>query len=224
MSPLTSRVLVVEDNEFTRATLCGALRGAGVNVVGDTGAASDAITLAGDLRPDVALLDLDLGRGPSGIDLAVALRRDIPAIGIVILTSYEDPRLTGRNVDHLPPASQYLVKADLRDTDVLVLAIERALTLARHPQRETMPGLPPARGDLARLTDAQVDVMRLLAEGRTNADIARQRGISAASVERTVLAIARELGIDAGEGTNRRVLIARAYLRMSGAEHADDGI
>lgn len=224
MSPFTSRVLVVEDNEFTRATLCGALRGAGVNVVADTATASDAIALADDLRPDVALLDLDLGRGPSGIDLAVALRRDLPAIGIVILTSYEDPRLTGRNVDHLPPASQYLVKADLRDTDALVLAIDRALNLARHPQRDAMPGLPPARGDLARLTDAQVEVMRLLAEGRTNADIARRRGISAASVERTVLAIARELGIDAGEGTNRRVLIARAYLRMSGAEHAHDSI
>lgn len=224
MSPLRNRVLVVEDNDFTRATLCGALRGAGIEVVGDTASAAAAINIAAELRPDVALLDLDLGRGPSGIDLAVALRRTLDRIGIVILTSYGDPRLTGRNVDHLPPASQYLVKADLRDTDALVLALERAVALAHHPRRDEITGLPPVRGEIAALTDAQVEVMRLVAEGRTNADIARQREISAASVERTILAIARELGIDAGEGTNRRVLIARAYLRMSGAEHAHDDV
>ncbi len=222
MPASAARVLVVEDNDFTRTTLCGALRGAGVHVVADTASAPEALEMAGQHTPDVALLDLDLGRGPTGIDLAAALRRDHPRIGIVILTSYEDPRLTGRNVDHLPPGSQYLLKADLSDTDVLAIALERAVVMGRHPRRDEFPALPQVTGDLARLTDQQVQVMRLVAEGHTNGDIARRLDVSEKSVERVVLAIARELGIDAGEGTNRRVLIARAYLRATGAQALDD--
>lgn len=221
MPTSAARVLVVEDNDFTRTTLCGALRGAGVHVVGDTGSAAEAIDLATELRPDVALLDLDLGRGPTGIDLASALRRAFPTIGIVILTSYEDPRLTGRNVDHLPAGSQYLLKADLRDTDVLAINIERSMVMARHPRRDEFPALPQATGALSRLSDQQVEVMRLVAEGCTNGDIARRIAMSEKSVERMVLGISRDLGIEAAEGTNRRVLIARAYLRATGAPGVD---
>ncbi|MGI9187666.1 MAG: response regulator, partial [Gaiellales bacterium] len=130
MPATDNRVLVVEDNAFTRTTLCGALRDAGVDVVGDTGSAADAIRLARTLLPEAALLDLDLGDGPNGADVAVELRTLAPDIGIVILTSYEDPRLTGRNLDHLPSNLVYLVKGNLDDSRTLSTAIADSIALA----------------------------------------------------------------------------------------------
>ena len=72
----TAGVLVVEDDAFTLSTLCAALRQHGVVVVGEASSAAQAILLANELQPSAALIDLDLGKGPTGIDLA---RPPIPA-------------------------------------------------------------------------------------------------------------------------------------------------
>lgn len=214
------RVIVVEDSAFTRTTLCGALRDAGVDVVGDAGSASEGVTLTRALAPDAVLVDLDLGAGPSGADLAAELRASRPNLGIVILTSYEDPRLTGRNVDHLPSDVVYLVKGALDDATQLSHAIVRAVAAAGAPSRPGSP-IPKPTGDVAKLTDTQIEVVRLVAEGLSNAEIARQRFISETSVERIIMRAARELGIPTTSASNRRVLLTRAYLRMSGAAPAD---
>lgn len=217
MPATDTRVLVVEDNAFTRTTLCGALRDAGVDVIGDTGSAADAIRLARTLMPEAALLDLDLGAGPNGADVAVELRSLAPAIGIVILTSYEDPRLTGRNLDHLPSNIVYLVKGDLDDSRTLSSALADAVAIASSEPAAGRSAVPAPTGDVARLTDTQIEVIRLVAEGLSNAEIARQRYISETSVERIIMRAARELGIPTESTSNRRVLLTRAYLRMSGA-------
>lgn len=222
MPATDTRVLVVEDNAFTRTTLCGALRDAGVDVIGDTGAAADAIRLARALAPEAALLDLDLGDGPNGADVAVELRTLAPTIGIVILTSYEDPRLTGRNLEHLPSNIVYLVKGSLDDARTLSTAIADAIALASNEPSAGRSAVPAPTGDVARLTDTQIEVIRLVAEGLSNAEIARQRYISETSVERIIMRAARELGIPTESSSNRRVLLTRAYLRMSGTA-ADRG-
>jgi DNA-binding NarL/FixJ family response regulator len=221
MPATDSRVLVVEDNAFTRTTLCGALRDAGVDVVGETGSAAEAIRLGRTVMPEAALLDLDLGEGPNGADVAVELRTLAPAIGIVILTSYEDPRLTGRNLDHLPSNIVYLVKGNLDDARTLSTAIADAIDLASSETSAGPSAVPAPTGDVARLTDRQIEVIRLVAEGLSNAEIARQRYISETSVERIIMRAARELGIPTESSSNRRVLLTRAYLRMSGT--ATDG-
>jgi DNA-binding NarL/FixJ family response regulator len=180
MPATDSRVLVVEDNAFTRTTLCGALRDAGVDVVGETGSAAEAIRLGRTVMPEAALLDLDLGEGPNGADVAVELRTLAPAIGIVILTSYEDPRLTGRNLDHLPSNIVYLVKGNLDDARTLSTAIADAIDLASSETSAGPSAVPAPTGDVARLTDRQIEVIRLVAEGLSNAEIARQRDIGRA--------------------------------------------
>lgn len=210
------RVLVVEDHLFTRTTVCGALRDAGIDVVADTGTAAEALDLAAHHAPDAAVLDLDLGQGPNGADLAAELRGMFPAVGLVMLTSYADPRLTGRNVDHLPGAAVYLVKSDVADAATVAEAIVSAVRMAADPNLAARPGLPAPAGDTATMTDAQVEVARLVAEGLTNAEIAARRGVGETAVERLVMRIAREMGIEATSAGNRRVLIAREFLRQAG--------
>lgn len=208
------RLLIVEDNGFTRMTLSGALVNAGLDVVGETGSAAEALRIARRRAPHAAVLDLDLGAGPSGIDLAVELRSFLPAVGIVMLSSYEDPRLTGRNVSHMPPGTRYAVKGQVGDaatlSDLIRSAIADAASTGDSAGRADAPPRTTA------LTDAQVEVMRLVAEGLSNAQIAVARRVSESSVERMVGRIAAELGLVDTDGANRRVLIAREYMRMSG--------
>jgi len=206
------RVLVVEDNDFTRMTLSGALVNAGLDVVGETGSAAEALRIARRRAPDAAMLDLDLGAGPSGIDLAVELRELLPAVGLVMLSSYEDPRLTGRNVDHMPAGTRYAVKGRIGDAHTLSSLVTQAITDARGAVPAGTPVVPQVTG----LTDAQIEVMRLIADGMSNAQIAEARFVSESSVERMIGRIAAELDLDAQGGANRRVLIAREYMRMSG--------
>jgi len=215
------RVLVVEDDTFTRTTVCDALRFHGVTIVGDAGTATDAMAIAANDSPDVALLDLDLGGGPSGIDLAQALRREHPGIGIVILTTYEDPRLVRKSYDTLPDDVIYLVKRELSDSD----ALPQALRNARERVGTVSPVSPRsvgAVGTTAGLTEVQIEVMRLVAEGHSNASIARERVVTEGAIEKLVHRTARQLGIASTSDQNLRVQITRAYLNLTGAPVRDE--
>lgn len=200
-----ARVLLVEDEPFTRTMLETSLGALGFDVVAACGSAAEALAGAG--RAEVALLDLDLGPGPSGIDVAHALRDRQRDIGIVLLTSFTDPRIKDPAERPLPRGARFLVKARLADAadlrDVLLDARHAPLRSADVPT------------ELGSLTVRQVEVLRLLAAGRSNADIADAQGVSEKAVERTVQRIMDALGIPRDDG-NPRVLAARAYARLSG--------
>ena len=215
--PITNlRVLVVEDDAFTRSTVCDALRFHGVTIVGDAGTASDAMAVAAAEPLDVALLDLDLGGGPNGIDLARALRREHPHLGIVILTTYEDPRLVRKSFNTLPDDVIYLVKRELGDSE----ALPEALLAAGERVGTILPGTAQrsgAVGSAAGLTEVQIEVMRLVAEGYSNVAIARERVVTEGAIEKLVHRTARQLGIASTTDQNLRVQITRAYLNLTGA-------
>ena len=94
--------MVVEDDDFTRSTVVSALQIQGVDVVCETGSVGPAMKLADGLKPDAVILDLDLGAGPTGMDLAIGLRRRYPKLGIVLLTTFEDPRLLHPKIQPQP--------------------------------------------------------------------------------------------------------------------------
>ena len=79
------------------------------------------------LKPDAVLVDLDLGAGPTGMDLAIALRRNFPSIGIVILTTFEDPRLLHPKIPNPPIGTEYLVKREVGDVNLLYNAILKSI-------------------------------------------------------------------------------------------------
>jgi DNA-binding NarL/FixJ family response regulator len=169
-------------------------------------------------RPDVALLDLDLGEGPTGIDLAHALRRSLPEIGIVMLSAYEEPRLMGAGQQPLPERSLYLVKRTITDAEQL----GRALRLSIDPELgATMARVgSDAAGELAALSDQQVEVMRLVAAGFANAEIARRREMTEPAVEKAIARLIRHFDLKAGKEQNQRVVIAQLYYQLTGAVSA----
>lgn len=205
-----ARILLVEDNSFTRSTVSGALCAQGLSVTTAVSSASEAMDSARTLEFDCAVIDLHLGPGPTGIDVAQGLRRLQPRIGVVILTSYADPRLLSANTADLPPGSIYVVKNDIESTDELHEFVNRAMTWEDSVKRPAFPSLP--------LTDIQVEVLTLAAHGLTNAEIARRRFTTERSVEMTLQRAAQRLGLEPSGLENSRVVLAQAYFELIGGK------
>lgn len=205
---MTVRALIVEDDAFTRTTLASALRAHDIHVVAVAPDVESAMKAARMHPFDVAILDLDLGPGPTGIDIAHGLRRLRPEVGIVMLTSFSDPRLLTSSLAELPLGSSYVVKQALHSMELLTTAIEAAVG-----HRGT--GIPAE--PVAGLTRSQVETLRLLSCGLSNAEIARVRVVTEKSVEQAVARTAKRLGVSASPSVNQRVALARAYFQLAGA-------
>ncbi len=201
------RVLLVEDDTLLRASLTSALESHGTRIVRACDAAAPAMAAAKTSAFDVLLTDLNLGDGPTGAVLAHAVRRHRPGVGVVVLTSYADPRLMGTKLAQFPSGTEYVLKESVHDLDVLRATLFRA----------AMRGAEPftASPSESRLTDTQVETMRLVADGLTNAEIARRRFVTEKSVEVTVSRILKQL--DGDRTLNPRVEIARQYFAMAGS-------
>ncbi|HEV8023685.1 MAG TPA: response regulator transcription factor [Candidatus Nanopelagicales bacterium] len=202
------RCLVVDDDDFTRVTLQAALQSEGFEVAASVSSAEDAIRFIRSNSVDVATLDLDLGPGPTGIDLAFGIRRLRPTVGIVLLTSFSDPRLLASSARELPEGATYVVKQSLTDIGFLSEAIRGAA--GPDPAEQATTAEVP-------LSDAQVETLRLLAYGLSNDQIAQARFVSRKSVEQTIRRIADALGVGKETGNNLRVALAREYFRLTGA-------
>jgi CheY-like chemotaxis protein len=123
MAATKLNVMLVEDDDFTRSTVKSALIGQGLNIVYDTALVKEGIEFAKKNRPDVAVLDYNLGKGPNGIDLANQLRKMQPEIGIVLLTAFLNPAELDSKISQLPAGSRYLVKHSVSDIKILVKEI-----------------------------------------------------------------------------------------------------
>lgn len=207
------KVMVVEDNSLLRTSLSDALAGDDIDVVASCATASEAVEELRRVTIDVLVTDLDLGEGPDGITLAHVVRRMHPLAGVVILTGYRDPRLVAGKLTQVPPGSEYVVKESVSSMQSLRMAIDRSIVRAARVDAG-LPGRSPDTG--IDLTDPQVETMRLVAEGLSNAEIAERRCVTVGAVEVSISRIARALGIPHDRAHNQRVLITREYYRLTG--------
>lgn len=203
------KVGICEDDPFTRSTLEASLAHSDVEVCFAVGTTSEAIKGVQGSAPHAVLIDMHLGKGPTGLDLARALRRDHPGIGLVFLTSFESPRLLVTGRADLPSGSRYLVKREIESVNQILAAIQESL---KSNQKTTAV----SGGATGSLTQRQLEVLRLIAQGKTNVDIAEELHIELKTVEGAVNRIAKNLGLESRQNTNQRVQMARAYLRASG--------
>jgi two-component system invasion response regulator UvrY len=208
-------VIVVEDDAFTRLSLVAALSASGLRVVYDTDNAGDALTKAELLLPHAAILDLHLGRGPTGIDVARSLRRHNPRVGIVLLTSFDDPRLLGENLPSPPAGTQYLTKRSVTSIDTVVQAVGASVRA-----RNVSPAITHT-SPLEKLTGVQIETLRLISHGLSNSEIAVRRGVTEKSVEKSITRICRSLSVDTGPMSNQRVQIVKIFFGALGVSSLD---
>ena len=207
------RVLLVEDHDFTRTTVAASLRGEQCKVVASVPTARDALRAIEDHQIDCAVIDLNLGMGPNGLDLAHRLRDQDPNIGILLLTTLKDPRLLARDGRSLPIGSVYLVKDDVRTTSQMREAIDAALDNVQ------MKGKTPGSNKPTRLplTDTQIEILRMVAEGLTNAEIAERRGVTARAVQSAMTRILTTAQIESDPSVNVRVQLVKYYQSLGGS-------
>jgi len=208
--PTPRRILIVEDNASVRALLEAAIQGMGfeVEAVADS---RTAIVAAGRFDPDAAILDIDLGDRPNGVELGHVLRAHASHLGIVYFTHYPSPSLAKGDLE-LPVGSAFVNKTSLSDPQELLRAIESTLSDHAEPVM-VVPG--EMSNPLMRLTRRQLEVLADVAEGYTNAQIAQRRARSLSSTEQLVARTFEALGIPDDASRNPRVLAARIYLRHS---------
>ena len=204
------RAIIVDDDPFTRVVLSSALRELGIELIAAVGSATEAMETLSASTCDLAVLDLDLGEGPTGIDLAHGLRRILPSIAIIVLSTYAEPRLMGSKQQVLPAGARYLVKQTISEAESLGQVIADVVRSPLSIQKEDA-----ALGLLSELSDTQVDIMRLLAEGRSNEEIARLVFIAEGSVEKAIARIIKKLGVKADRTQNQRVMLAQFYFQMT---------
>ena len=207
-----ARLILVEDDPFTRATLGDALALHGFDICARVGTAFDAIEAQQIHNPQVALLDLDLGVGASGIDVAIALRERNPRIGIVFLTTYKDPRLINSNIPNLPEGSIYINKLDINST--ARIANQIALAIVKPVEKRSLRWV--RSGPLSSMSVIQIEILKDIAAGLSTAEIARTRGVSEQAIDKSIKRISRNLGIPKSSDSNLRVQIVRAYFENRG--------
>jgi DNA-binding NarL/FixJ family response regulator len=202
------RLLVVEDEPLMASLLADALtvHGFRVEVAADVLAARAAVK---EFDPDAALIDISLGDGPSGLDLAHVLSKQRPDIALLILTKHADPRAAG--VGDVPEGCGFLRKDKVRDTEYLLAKLESVLSDKAHEVRDDRDQANP----LAVLTPKQLEVLRLMSMGYTNDFIAQYTESSLSSVERWIMNIFRALGIDTRGSLNPRVEAVRIFVSCS---------
>lgn len=203
------KIIVIEDDDFTRFTLIATLKANNFNVVADANNAGLAISRAMEHRPDVALIDLDLGKGPTGIDLSIVLRKNLPEIGIVFLTSYKDPRLLRTSLPELPKGSIFLVKQDTNNPDHLTKKILEAVN-----QKNQNTNLDQQIE--TDFTDSQIETLKLLAEGLSNSEIAKKRFVTEKAIEVTIARLAKKFDVPYDSASNQRVVLANKVFSMMG--------
>lgn len=199
-------VLVVDDDDFTRTLVSSLITSLGYPVCGAAATVTEAMALAHKSRPPLAVLDLDLGEGPTGLDLAHGLRKLDPTIALVMLTSYGDPAWMGQRRES-PVGMRYVIKGDVNDQSVLADAISAAVADPLATVSTPLGATP--------ISEGQWEILRLIASGYTNAEIAKRRSLTVDAVNKAVTRLVRQLDIVVGDDGNARVLLTQAYHRLT---------
>jgi DNA-binding NarL/FixJ family response regulator len=164
-------------------------------------------------QPDVCVTDVELEPGLTGVDLAAALRIQKPNLRLVFLTDLPDFRPLGISKASIPVRFAFLNRGLLADPKRLTQAVDAAakakgLSSFRDDRLE--------HSDLSPISRIQLEVLRLVALGFTNQEIADHRRVTLRAVEALLNRTANALNIDGERGSNPRVKLARVFIREAG--------
>ena len=219
---MTFRVLVINDDAFELATLSAALRLHTINVVGEANNLAVAENLFRSLQPEVFVIDIQFD-GQEAITLVKKLRKLNPVLGIVFTTACPDLRLLGITTKDVPLGSQMILKKSISNLEVIADSIRNSISIAesKNPvawvDSHGSPHENAFASVLGAMTDTQIETLRLVATGLSNAEIGRVRFVSEKSVEQIVARIAGHFAIAPDRTRNLRVLIAGHYYKWIGA-------
>jgi DNA-binding NarL/FixJ family response regulator len=210
------RVVLADDNVLLREGVAGLLERAGFEVAGQAGDADGLIALVRAQRPDLVVVDIRMppGHSTEGLDAALMIRREFPATGIVVLSAF----VHAEHAVELLSSGQgigYLLKDRVEDVTEFVRSLRRVAgggAVIDPALVQELVRARPGHDPLDVLSPREREVLALMAEGRSNAGIARQIWVAEATVEKHVHSILGKLDLPDSTADHRRVLAVLAYL------------
>jgi DNA-binding NarL/FixJ family response regulator len=212
------RVVIAEDAVLLREGLRRVLTDAGLDVAGTAGDAVELVSLVAALRPDVVLTDIRMppAQTTEGLQAALEIRRRWPGTAVIVLSQHVETEHLFELLGGDPRGIGYVLKERVADIAQFTDAIRRvsAGESVIDPQVVSRLVARPRRDSpLQTLTERELGVLALMAEGRSNHAIAAQLYMSPKTVETHVGNLFAKLGLLPASEDHRRVLAVLTYLR-----------
>jgi DNA-binding NarL/FixJ family response regulator len=216
MEPNTIRIALADDDVLLREGLARLLEGSGFEVVGQAGDASELLELVRASTPDVVIVDIRMppDHETEGLEAARVIRDEFPDAGILVLSAHVEVEEAmgllagGQGIG-------YLLKSRVTDVGDFVETVERIASGGSVVDPGLVQELVAARrreDPLEELTPREREVLSLMAEGRSNAGIARRLFVTEGTVEKHVHSILGKLRLPETDDDHRRVLAVIAFL------------
>jgi DNA-binding NarL/FixJ family response regulator/class 3 adenylate cyclase len=212
------RVAIAEDAVLLREGMARLLGDSGFEIVGQSGTADDLMLKVRSYAPDVAIVDIRMPptQTDEGLRAAREIRERHPEVGVLVLSQHVEPEYAMELLAESAEGVGYLLKDRVSDIDEFASAVRRVAEggSALDPSLVTqLVGRRRKRGPLDDLTPRELEVLELMAEGRSNQAIGERLFITARAVEKHTTSIFRKLGLAPALEDHRRVLAVLAFLR-----------
>jgi DNA-binding NarL/FixJ family response regulator len=210
------RIVIAEDSAILREGLAQLLAMRGHEVVAAVGEPVALLAAVAEHRPDVAVIDIRMPptHTDEGLRAALNLRRADSGLGVLLFSQYVETTFVRELLADGSSGVGYLLKERVTDLDEFTSALDRVAAggTALDPEVVTQLFGAGKRDSLATLTPREREVLALMAEGRTNAAIARSLVVTDRAIEKHVANIFTKLGLSVSDGDHRRVLSVLRYL------------
>jgi DNA-binding NarL/FixJ family response regulator len=218
---MSDRVLLIIDDPFELSSVGAALKLHGVDVVAEARKKSAAINLFRSLQPHVLLIDMHKSQEHS-VDIAHAIRKEAPGIGVVILVPCADMRLIGEDLLRMPAGTLLVLKNSLSSLTSLCDVISASREFEKDaPVTWVNGGITLSEKEshllMSSLSDIQIQTLRYAADGLTNAEIGRLRFVSEKAIEQILSRVAIALNIQPDHRKNMRVQLVNEFHSWIGA-------
>ena len=212
------RVVIADDSLLVREGIASLLRRAGVEVVAEADDGDALVQLVDELEPDVAIVDVRMPptHTEEGLEAARAIRERHPETGILILSQHVEVGIAMRALVESPRGLGYLLKERVTDLEDFASTLRHVAAGGSALDPQIVSRLladPRGDGPLSTLTPRELEVLELIAEGRTNKAIADRLEISQRAVTKHVTSIFTKLDLPPGEDDHRRILAVLTFLR-----------
>jgi DNA-binding NarL/FixJ family response regulator len=211
-----TRIALADDDVLLREGLASLLERSGFEVVGQAGDAEELLALVREHEPDLAMVDIRMppAQEAEGLDAARAIREEFPEAGILVLSAHVEVE---QAMELLASGHRigYLLKSRVTDVNEFIESVERIVQGGSVVDPGLVQELVAARrrdDPLEELTPREREVLALMAEGRSNAGIARRLWVTEGTVEKHVHSILAKLSLPETDDDHRRVLAVVAFL------------
>jgi len=218
MSPdrSTRRVVVADDDVLLREGVAGLLERAGFEIAGQAGDAADLLRVVRDEQPDLVIVDIRMppGHETDGLDAARVIRQELPEVGILVRSAHAEVDeamellATGRAVG-------YILKSRVTKLEDFIETVDRVIgggSVVDPAIVQELVNVRHREDRLERLTDREREVLALMAEGASNAGIAKRLWVTEGTVEKHVRSILAKLRLPEAPDDHRRVLAVLTFL------------